>query len=59
MPEQRLWAPWRLAYMRGDRAGEGYIFCLAGEAGDDDARFVLQRRERCFGGVDTAPGGAP
>src|ERR671923_1258787 len=45
MPEQRLWAPWRLAYMRAERPEEGCIFCLAAAAGDDAARLVL---ERCF-----------
>jgi ATP adenylyltransferase len=55
MPEQRLWAPWRLAYMQGERANEGCIFCLAGEAGDDAARFVLHRRERCFAMLNAFP----
>jgi len=55
MSEQRLWAPWRLAYMQGERAGEGCIFCLAGDAGDDAARFVLHRGERCFAMLNAFP----
>lgn len=47
MAEQRLWAPWRLEYIRGPKAGE-CIFC-AGPAGDDDeAALIVHRGERCF-----------
>jgi ATP adenylyltransferase len=55
MPEQRLWAPWRLAYVQGERANEGCIFCLAGEAGDDAVRFVLHRGERCLAMLNAFP----
>jgi ATP adenylyltransferase len=48
MPEQRLWASWRLAHMQAERAGEDCIFCPAGEAGDEDARPVLHRGVSCF-----------
>jgi hypothetical protein len=39
MPDQRLWAPWRMRYVRGERTDEGCIFCLAGESGDEEARL--------------------
>jgi ATP adenylyltransferase len=48
VPEQRLWAPWRLKYVQGERADEGCIFCLAAEPGEDERRLVLRRGERCF-----------
>jgi ATP adenylyltransferase len=45
---QRLWAPWRLSYVQGERKQEGCIFCEAAESGDDAAHHVLQRGNRCF-----------
>jgi ATP adenylyltransferase len=47
MAEQRLWAPWRLRYVRGERRNEGCIFCLAA-AGGDEERHVLTRGERAL-----------
>ena len=40
MASERLWAPWRMRYVRGERKDEGCIFCLAAESGDDQARLV-------------------
>jgi ATP adenylyltransferase len=48
MSGQRLWAPWRMRYVQGERKDEGCIFCLAAESGDDEARCVLRRGERCL-----------
>lgn len=48
MSGQRLWAPWRMRYVQGGRKDEGYIFCLAAAASDDEARLVLYRAERCL-----------
>jgi ATP adenylyltransferase len=48
MPDQRLWAPWRARYVQGERKQQGCIFCLGAEPGDDQARHVLHRGERCF-----------
>jgi ATP adenylyltransferase len=45
--DQRLWAPWRLDYIKGPKPDE-CIFCTAAEAGDDAARYVVARGERCF-----------
>jgi len=49
MSEQRVWAPWRLEYIRGP-SPEECIFCRAAEAGDDGDRdhHVVHRGERCF-----------
>jgi ATP adenylyltransferase len=47
---QRIWAPWRLAYVKDaskDKECE-CIFCAALDAGDDDANLIVHRAERCF-----------
>jgi ATP adenylyltransferase len=46
MSAERLWAPWRMRCVQGERKDEGCIFCLAAECGDDEARLVLHRGER-------------
>jgi ATP adenylyltransferase len=48
MTQQRLWAPWRLKYVHGEREESGCIFCLAADTDDDEARHVVQRGERSF-----------
>jgi ATP adenylyltransferase len=47
MAEQRIWAPWRLEYIRGPKEG-GCIFCLARDGDDDRERLVVHRGERAF-----------
>jgi len=47
MTEQRLWAPWRLEYIEGDKP-EGCIFCSLPQSGDDKAAHIVHRGERCF-----------
>jgi ATP adenylyltransferase len=47
MAEERLWAPWRLEYIRGPKDGE-CIFCRAAQSDDDEANYVIHRGERCF-----------
>jgi ATP adenylyltransferase len=47
MAEDRLWAPWRLEYIRGPKADE-CIFCRAVESDDDEANFVVHRGEHAF-----------
>jgi ATP adenylyltransferase len=47
MAEQRLWAPWRLEYIRGEKPDE-CIFCAAIAADDDARRYVLARGDSCF-----------
>jgi ATP adenylyltransferase len=47
---QRIWAPWRLEYVKDaskDKDSE-CIFCAALEAGDDDASLIVRRGERSF-----------
>lgn len=42
-----IWAPWRMDYIVGPRS-DGCFLCEALAANDDPARFLLERRERCF-----------
>jgi ATP adenylyltransferase len=55
MAEQRLWAPWRLRYVQGERGDRGCIFCLAAEPGDDDERHVVARGPGCFAMLNAFP----
>jgi ATP adenylyltransferase len=47
---ERIWAPWRLTYVKDaskDKESE-CIFCAALDAGDDDANLIVRRGERAF-----------
>jgi ATP adenylyltransferase len=55
MADQRLWAPWRMQYVQGERGDAGCIFCLAADPGDDAARLVLHRRAGCFAMLNAFP----
>ena len=56
MAEQRLWAPWRLEYIKGPKSGE-CIFCLARDAGpeQDAEHHVVHRGERVFSMLNAFP----
>lgn len=43
--ERRLWAPWRMSYIRGPKT-PGCIFCFP--RGRDGERLVLRRERRAF-----------
>jgi ATP adenylyltransferase len=48
--EQRIWAPWRLPYVKDaskDSASE-CIFCTKPAEDDDEANLIIHRGERCF-----------
>ena len=47
MGEERLWAPWRLEYIKGAKP-EGGILCDKPAEGDDAATYVVHRGQRCF-----------
>jgi len=49
-----LWAPWRLEYVRSDRA-EGCPFCDAVAAVDDPNSLVLERRTHCLTMLNAYP----
>jgi ATP adenylyltransferase len=52
--EQRLWAPWRLDYIKGPKPDE-CIFCERPRLGDDAAAFIVERGERCFTMLNAFP----
>ncbi|MGI9021393.1 MAG: HIT family protein [Solirubrobacterales bacterium] len=50
MASERIWAPWRLAYVKDaskDSADE-CIFCVKPAAEDDEDNLIVHRGERCF-----------
>jgi ATP adenylyltransferase len=54
MAERPLWAPWRLEYVVGDKGGE-CVFCLAAEGEEAQAKWIIDRGERCFTMLNTFP----
>jgi ATP adenylyltransferase len=46
---ERIWAPWRLAYVKdaSKESEQECIFCVKPE-GDDRANLIVHRGERCF-----------
>ena len=50
MANQRIWAPWRLAYVMdaSKDVEQGCIFCTKPAEGDDEANLIVHRGERCF-----------
>jgi len=44
---EKLWAPWRMAYIEVPRA-EGCVFCTKPAEGDDREQLILYRGELCF-----------
>ncbi len=47
MAERNLWAPWRLAYIKGEKE-PGCIFCTRLARSTDEKDFILCRGERSF-----------
>jgi ATP adenylyltransferase len=47
---QRIWAPWRLAYVKdaSKDSEQECIFCAKPAADDDEANLIVHRGERCF-----------
>lgn len=41
---ERLWSPWRLAYVTGTKEDAGCIFCAALERGDDEPLMIFRGR---------------
>ncbi|MDX6643914.1 MAG: adenylyltransferase [Solirubrobacteraceae bacterium] len=54
MSEERLWAPWRLEYIKGPK-DEECIFCTGPAAEDDPAKYIVQRGEHCFAILNAFP----
>jgi ATP adenylyltransferase len=47
---ERIWAPWRLEYVKdaAKDAEDACIFCAKAGEGDDEANLIVHRGERCF-----------
>lgn len=45
---KRLWAPWRMEYIRDELGGEGCFLCNARDADDDSGNLVLWHTEFSF-----------
>ena len=54
MAEERLWAPWRLEYIKGAKPDE-CIFCVGAESDDDREKYVVRRGEYCFAMLNAFP----
>ncbi len=50
MAGQRIWAPWRLDYVKGASkdSAEECIFCAKPRSDDDRENLIVHRGERCF-----------
>lgn len=50
MANHRIWAPWRLAYVKdaSKDVEQECIFCAKPAANDDRANLIVHRGERCF-----------
>ncbi len=47
-PAERLWTPWRMSYVGGERSDPGCVFCHVQHAVDDAASLVVHRGEHAF-----------
>lgn len=47
MANHRLWAPWRLRYLKGDKSDE-CIFCSKPRLGDDERALIVHRGNACY-----------
>lgn len=48
MANHRIWAPWRLRYVKNANKEKGCIFCVKPAQGDDRETLIVHRGERCF-----------
>jgi ATP adenylyltransferase len=51
----RIWAPWRLEYVKDAAKNDECIFCAKPAEDDDAATFIVHRGERCFVILNTFP----
>ena len=47
---ERIWAPWRLAYVKAasEDSEQECIFCTKPASSDDESNLIVHRGERCF-----------
>ncbi len=56
MTAERLWTPWRMAYIRQDDDGQrGCVFCELPAQDDDQGNHILGRGERVFAILNAFP----
>ncbi len=48
MANQRLWAPWRLAYVKDASKETECIFCAKPAEDDDEANYIVRRGESAY-----------
>jgi len=48
MPTDRLWAPWRMEFIRNVDGDTGCFLCRAASAGDDRESAVVRRGKTCL-----------
>jgi ATP adenylyltransferase len=51
----RIWAPWRLPYVKDASKDHDCIFCTKPAEENDDETFIVHRGERCFVILNTFP----
>lgn len=54
-PYRRMWTPWRLRYVAGERGSPDCLFCRIPASDDDVANLVLLRGARCFAMLNLYP----
>lgn len=52
---ERIWAPWRMQYVRAGPQGEGCIFCVGDDASRDEEKYVLHRGASVFTMLNAFP----
>ncbi|MGH2963116.1 MAG: HIT family protein [Solirubrobacterales bacterium] len=55
MANHRIWAPWRLAYVKDASKDTECIFCAKPAEGRDEECFIVHRADRCFVILNTFP----
>lgn len=48
MANQRIWAPWRLRYVKDAKRSDECVFCAKPAEGDNRQALIVHRGERCF-----------
>jgi ATP adenylyltransferase len=48
MANERIWAPWRLRYVKDAKHSDECVFCAKPNDGDDRQALIVHRGEHCF-----------
>ena len=55
MANHRIWAPWRLRYVKDANKSTECIFCTKPAQGDDQQALIVHRTERCYAILNLFP----